>query len=102
MNRIAFRNLGEIAWTQKEVKTLAAEVEVYDEPNEKGEIHKRPAKSFDYFPSPYKNEQEARYSNGGALPPDLSLMVKARPHAEDYVFSLLTGYDNPPAGISVR
>jgi ubiquinol-cytochrome c reductase cytochrome c1 subunit len=102
MDRIAFRNLGEIAFTTKEVKTLAAEVDVNDAPDSKGDINKRPAKSFDYFPSPYKNEQEARFSNGGALPPDLSLMVKARPHAEDYVFSLLTGYDNPPAGVNLR
>jgi ubiquinol-cytochrome c reductase cytochrome c1 subunit len=102
MDRIAFRNLGEIAFTQKEVKTLAGEVDVWDAPDNQGNIGKRPGKSFDYFPAPYKNEQEARFSNGGALPPDLSLIVKARPHAEDYVFSLLTGYDNPPAGVQLR
>jgi ubiquinol-cytochrome c reductase cytochrome c1 subunit len=102
MDRIAFRNLAEKGFTPKEVKNLAAEVEVWDEPDNKGEIKKRTAKSFDYFPAPYKNEQEARFNNGGALPPDLSLIVKARPHGEDYIFSLLTGYDNPPAGVQLR
>lgn len=102
MDRIAFRNLGEIAWTAKEIKTVAAAVDVDTEPDNQGNIHKRPGKSFDYFPGPYKNEQEARFNNGGALPPDLSLIVKARPHGEDYVFSLLTGYDTAPAGVNLR
>jgi hypothetical protein len=56
----------------------------------------------DYFPSPFANEEAARVANGGAYPPDLSLIVKARHGREDYIFSLLTGYCDPPAGIEVR
>ncbi|KAL0486231.1 mitochondrial cytochrome c1 [Acrasis kona] len=102
MEYVAFRHLGEIAFTAKEVKRYADETEVWTEPDENNEIHKRPAKSFDYFPSPYRNKLEARAANGGALPPDLSGIVKARPGGEDYVFALLTGYDNPPAGVELR
>ena len=56
----------------------------------------------DYFPSPYPNEEASRAANGGALPPDLSLIIKARHGREDYIFSLLTGYCDPPAGVEVR
>lgn len=56
----------------------------------------------DYFPKPYANEESARFSNNGALPPDLSLIVKARELHEDYLFALLTGYREPPAGINIR
>lgn len=101
MSEIAFRNL-DIAFTQNEIKYLASTVDVDADPDSEGEIHKRSAKSFDYFPDPYKNEQHARSSNAGALPPDLSIIVRARPHNEDYVFALLTGYDNPPPGVSIR
>lgn len=54
------------------------------------------------MPSPYPNDEAARFANGGALPPDLSLIVKARHGREDYIFALLTGYHEPPAGISIR
>lgn len=56
----------------------------------------------DHLPSPYPNDEAARFANGGALPPDLSLIVKARHAREDYIFALLTGYHDPPAGVSVR
>lgn len=56
----------------------------------------------DRFPSPYPNEEAARAANGGAVPPDLSLITKARPDGQNYVFSLLTGYSDPPAGVSVK
>lgn len=59
-------------------------------------------KLSDTFKSPYPNEETARYANNGALPPDLSLMVEARHDHEDYIFSLLTGYREPPAGVSIR
>jgi hypothetical protein len=61
----------------------------------------RPAKLSDKLPSPYANEQQARKINNGALPPDLSLIVKSRKHGEDYIFSLLTGYKEPPAGVQM-
>ena len=70
-----------------------------DDPDEDGEVGTRPGKLTDYFPSPYDNEQQARSANMGALPPDLSLIVKARPGFEDYLFALLTGYRSPPAGV---
>ncbi|KAL9643624.1 hypothetical protein ABK040_010236 [Willaertia magna] len=102
MNEIAFRNLN-VAFTDDEIKNLAAAVDVQGEPDDEGNPTTRPAKAFDYMPSPYKNEQMARSMNGGALPPDLSVIVKGRPHGEDYIYSLLTGYEEqPPAGVSLR
>ena len=59
-------------------------------------------KLFDKFPKPYPNEEYARFINGGAVPPDLSLMVLARHAGEDYIFSLLTGYHDKPAGLQLR
>lgn len=81
---------------------MAEENEYDSEPNDEGEIEKRPGKLSDYLPSPYKNDEAARAANNGALPPDLSLMVKARHGGANYIFSLLTGYpDEPPAGAKV-
>lgn len=88
--------------TVDEAKALAEENEYDTEPNDEGEIEKRPGKLSDYMPPPYKNEEAARAANNGALPPDLSLIVKARHAGCDYIFSLLTGYpDEPPAGANV-
>ena len=84
------------------MKVIAEEHEYDTEPNNEGEIEKRPGKLSDYIPNPYKNDEAARAANNGALPPDLSLMVKARHGGCDYIFSLLTGYpDEPPAGATV-
>ena len=88
--------------TVDEAKALAEENEYDTEPNDEGEIEKRPGKLSDYLPSPYKNDEAARAANNGALPPDLSLMVKARHGGCNYIFSLLTGYpEEPPAGAVV-
>merc|ERR1712146_843838 len=65
-------------------------------------MFERPGKLSDYFPSPYPNEEAARYANNGAYPPDLSLIVKARPNGADYIFALLTGYKDVPAGVAPR
>ncbi|GFY84631.1 cytochrome C1 family [Actinidia rufa] len=81
---------------------MAAEIEVVDGPNDEGEMFTRPGKLSDRFPQPYSNEQAARFANGGAYPPDLSLVTKARHNGQNYVFALLTGYRDPPAGISIR
>lgn len=62
----------------------------------------RPGKIIDRLPRPYKNEEQARAANGGAVPPPLTLMTKARPGGADYVFSLITGYSDPPAGIEMK
>jgi len=88
--------------TVDEAKGLAEEHEYDTEPNDEGEIEKRPGKLSDYIPNPYKNDEAARAANNGALPPDLSLMVKARHGGCNYIFSLLTGYpEEPPAGAVV-
>lgn len=103
VERLAFRNLVGVAYTEAEAKALAAEVQIEDGPNDKGEYFTRPGKLADYFPKPYANEQKARLANGGALPPDLSLIVKARHGGADYIFALITtGYQEPPAGIEIR
>ncbi|CAD7684876.1 unnamed protein product [Nyctereutes procyonoides] len=86
----------------KEIKALAEEVEVQDGPNEDGEMFMRPGKLSDYFPKPYPNPEAARAANNGPLPPDLSYITRARHGGEDYVFSLLTGYCEPPTGVSLR
>jgi ubiquinol-cytochrome c reductase cytochrome c1 subunit len=86
-----------------EAKALAEEHEYEGEPDSEGEPTTRQGKLSDYLPSPYKNDEAARAANNGALPPDLSLMIKARHGGCDYVFSLLTGYpEDPPAGAVVQ
>jgi len=102
MDRIAYRNLIGVSHTEAEAKALAETIEVKDGPNEQGEYFMRPGKLSDYFPRPYANEEAARAANNGAYPPDLSLIVKARHGREDYVFSILTGYGEPPAGVVLR
>lgn len=88
--------------TVDEAKAKAEENEYDSEPNDEGEIEKRPGKLSDYLPAPYKNDEAARAANNGALPPDLSLIIKARHGGCNYVFSLLTGYpEEPPAGAVV-
>uniref|UniRef100_A0A672HM02 Cytochrome c1, heme protein, mitochondrial n=1 Tax=Salarias fasciatus TaxID=181472 RepID=A0A672HM02_SALFA len=101
MEYLAFRNLVGVSHTEDEVKAIAEEVEVVDGPDENGEMFTRPGKLSDYFPKPYANPEAARVANNGALPPDLSYIVNARHGGEDYVFSLLTGYCEPPAGVSI-
>ena len=78
LDRIAWRNLVGVSHTVDEVKTMAEEAEYEDGPNDEGDMFQRPGKLSDYMPAPYPNEEAARASNAGALPPDLSLMVKAR------------------------
>jgi len=96
---IYYRNLVNVCYTEDEVKAMAAEIEVQDGPDDKGEMFERPGKLTDRLPSPYPNEQAARAANAGAYPVDLSLVVKARHGGENYIFSLLTGYREPPAGV---
>ncbi|GMH17660.1 hypothetical protein Nepgr_019501 [Nepenthes gracilis] len=102
MSLISYRDLVGVAYTEDEVKAMAAEIEVADGPNDEGEMFTRPGKLSDRFPQPYANEQAARFANGGAYPPDLSLITKARHNGQNYVFALLTGYRDPPAGVSIR
>lgn len=100
MDRVAWRTMVGVSHTNPEVRAMAEEFEYDDEPDEQGNPKKRPGKLADYIPGPYPNEQAARAANQGALPPDLSLIVKARHGGPDYIFSLLTGYpEEPPAGV---
>ncbi|RKP07131.1 cytochrome c1, partial [Thamnocephalis sphaerospora] len=102
MNRIAFRNLVDVSHTKDEAREMAESETYIDGPDDQGEMFERPGKLADYFPKPYPNEEAARAANGGAYPPDLSLIVKARHSGADYVFALLTGYCDPPAGVEIR
>jgi ubiquinol-cytochrome c reductase cytochrome b/c1 subunit len=92
LKRVAFRSLEELGLSPEEVKAFASAYNVKDGPNDDGEMFERPARPSDHFPSPFANEKAARASNGGALPPDLSLIVKARPDGANYIYSLLTGF----------
>jgi ubiquinol-cytochrome c reductase cytochrome c1 subunit len=95
---VAFRNLEALGFTEDEVSAIAAEYQVADGPNDEGDMVERPAKASDHFPSPYPNDEAGRFANGGALPPDLSLITKAREDGTNYIYSLLQGYEEPPAG----
>jgi len=101
LDRIAFRNLVGVTHDESGARKIAESYEITDGPNDEGEMFERPGKLSDKIPSPYKNEEEARMANSGALPPDLSLMVKARHGGANYLFSLLTGYMEPPAGKAI-
>merc|ERR1712142_424832 len=96
MKYVAYRNLIGVS------KAEAESVDVMDGPNESGDMFSRPGKLSDYFPAPYANDEAARSANNGALPPDLSYITSARHGGENYIFSLLTGYVEPPAGVNVR
>ncbi|EDW16212.2 cytochrome c1-2, heme protein, mitochondrial [Drosophila mojavensis] len=99
---IAYRNLVGVCMTEAEAKAEAEGITVHDGPDEEGNYYDRPGKLSDYFPMPYPNEEAGRAANNGAYPPDLSYIVSARKGGEDYVFALLTGYCDPPAGFALR
>lgn len=99
---IAFRNLLDIGYTEDQAKAYATQFEVEAEPDEEGEVGTRPARLADRFVSPFANENQARASNNGAFPPDLSLIIKARGGGEDYLHALMTGYSDPPEGVELR
>ncbi len=98
---VAYRNLQEIGFSEDEVKQIAAEYSVSDGPNDDGEMFDRPALPSDRFVGPYANDNSARASNGGALPPDFSLITKARHDGPNYVYSLITGYSTAPEGFAM-
>ncbi len=98
MHQLSYRNLKDLGFSEDEVKAIAASVTVQDGPNDQGEMFDRPGVPSDKFASPYPNEQAARAANNGGMPVDLSLIIKARHDGSNYVHSLLTGYENPPAG----
>ncbi|XP_049874309.1 cytochrome c1, heme protein, mitochondrial [Pectinophora gossypiella] len=102
LNFVAYRNLVGVSHSTEEAKLEAADVMVKDGPDEEGNYFERPGKLTDYFPAPYPNENAARAANNGAYPPDLSYIVSGRKGGEDYIFSLLTGYMEAPAGVVLR
>jgi ubiquinol-cytochrome c reductase cytochrome b/c1 subunit len=123
LNYIAFRNLadpGGPGYSEAQVAALASGYKIKDGPNDQGEMFERPGRAADYFPPPFPNEQAARAANGGGLPPDLSLITKARSYERgfpwfvfdfftqfqeqgpNYVDAILQGFeDKPPAGITI-
>jgi ubiquinol-cytochrome c reductase cytochrome b/c1 subunit len=123
LSYIAFRNLADPSgpgYSTAQAAAFAADYKIKDGPNDQGEMFERPGRSADYFPSPFPNEQAARAANGGAAPPDLSLIAKARSYKRgfpwfivdffsqfqeqgpNYVNALLQGYeDEPPAGVTI-
>lgn len=101
LSRVAIRQLTDVGFSEAETKALAAQYTFTDGPNDMGEMFDRPGRPSDKFPSPYPNEAGARAANNGAFPPDLSLIVKARPDGANYVYSLLTGYEPAPGHVTV-
>jgi ubiquinol-cytochrome c reductase cytochrome c1 subunit len=96
MNYLSYRNLGDLGFSEDHIKAIAAENLILDGPNDEGEMFERDGLPSDQFVNPYANNKAARAANNGAYPPDLSLIVKARPKGADYVKSLLLGYVDPP------
>ena len=104
MKYISYRNLAEPGgpeFTEAQAKAIASNYEVTDGPNSDGEMFTRQAKLSDKFIMPYANVEEAKLSNGGAYPPDMSVLVKARSGGADYIYSVLLGYEEPPEGITL-
>jgi len=98
LDRVYFRNLSALGYNEGQIKAIAAEYTVIDGPNDEGEMFERAAKPSDTFTGPYPNKQAAKASNGGAYPPDMSLLVKARHNGANYIHALLTGYSEAPHG----
>jgi ubiquinol-cytochrome c reductase cytochrome c1 subunit len=100
MKYVSYRNLAEKGgpeFSVEQVKAIAASFEVKDGPNNDGEMFLRPAKLSDKFVMPYENVKAAQAANGGAYPPDMSVLVKARSGGVNYIYSLLQGYEDPPS-----
>jgi ubiquinol-cytochrome c reductase cytochrome b/c1 subunit len=122
LSYIAFRNLadpGGPGYSPAQAAAFASEYKIKDGPNDQGEMFERPGRPADYFPAPFPNEQAARAANGGGLPPDLSLIAKARSYERgfpwfifdfftqfqeqgpNYISALLQGYEKTPQGVTL-
>ena len=102
---LSYRNLverGGPEFSEEEAKAIASNFEVTDGPNSTGEMFTRPARLSDKFVMPYANKEEAKSTNGGAYPPDMSVLVKARKNGANYIYSLLLGYEDPPVGVKIE
>ena len=104
MKYLSYRNLSEAGGPEfsiEQAKIIASQFELTDGPNSDGEMFTRVARLSDNFVGPYENIQAATAANGGAYPPDMSVLVKARKGGADYIYSLLLGYEEAPEGISL-
>ena len=104
MKYLSYRNLSEKGGPEfsiAEVKAIASKFEVTDGPNSDGEMFTRPGKLSDKFIMPFENEKAAQAANGGAYPPDMSVLVKARSGGANYIYSVLLGYEDPPNGVTL-
>ena len=104
MKYLSYRNLAEKGgpeFPEDQAKAIAASFEVMDGPNADGEMFARPGKLSDKFVMPYDNVKAAQAANGGAYPPDMSVLVKARGGGVDYIYSLLQGYEEAPSGMTL-
>ena len=102
MKYVSYRNLSEKGgpeFSVEQVKAIASSFEVVDGPNDNGEMFTRAAKLSDKFVKPYENVKAAQAANGGAYPPDMSVLIKARSGGANYIYSVLLGYEDPPADI---
>tara|TARA_B110001452_G_scaffold132322_1_gene109962 strand:+ start:875 stop:1654 length:780 start_codon:yes stop_codon:yes gene_type:complete len=102
MKYLSYRNLSEKGGPEfsiAEAKAIAANFEITDGPNSDGEMFLRPAKLSDKFVMPFENTKAAQAANGGAYPPDMSVLIKARSGGANYIYSVLLGYDDPPSGV---
>ena len=93
--------MADLGYTEDQIKAVAAEYTFMDGPNDDGEMFERAGRPSDHFKSPFENDNAAKAANNGALPPDLSLIVKARVGGPDYVYGILTGYTSVPAGFEI-
>jgi len=101
VQHLSYRNLSEKGgpeFSTEEAKAIAAQFEITDGPNEDGEMFKRPGRLSDNFVNPFPNVKAAAAANGGAYPPDMSVLAKARKGGAAYIYSLLMGYEEAPAG----
>ena len=104
MKYLSYRNLsqpGGPEFSEQQAKIIASQFEVTDGPNSEGDMFTRPARLSDKFVGPYANDQAATAANGGAYPPDMSVLVKARKGGADYIYSVLMGYEDPPSDITL-
>ena len=102
VSHLYFRDLEALGYTPEQIKAIAASYQVTDGPNDQGQMYQRPGRPSDPIPGPFPNDQAARAANGGALPPDLSMIVNAREGGSDYVYSILNGFkQTPPAGFTL-
>lgn len=102
MKEMHYRDLTGIGFSEADVKAIAAGFTVPQGTDDEGQPKEGPATAADQFRSPFPNEKAARAALNGALPPDLSLIVNARPDGPNYVYGILTGYADPPAGFKMQ